>query len=201
MTPQDFVHKWISTQLSERAASHEHFTDLCRLINQPTPAEADPRGFEKPVTVVGPASKGTKDDHGFVDFWKQGCIAWEDKRKDKYKSLDEAYRQVYQYRDALDNPPLSIACDIPTTEIRTHFPGYPTENRHRPERNPWLNDGAESAALTAHFFHCGSLLRDPSQAHLKPQRPPERLGRFDRERLLAGRKSTEIYKVYTGCLC
>src|SRR5207244_4216217 len=29
-------------------------------------------------------------------------------------------------RDALDNPPLSIVCDIETTEIRSHFPGYPT---------------------------------------------------------------------------
>ena len=103
---------------------------MCRLIGQPTPAEADPLGqdycFEKPVKVTLSASKGSKGEGGFVDVWKRGCFAWEYKRKDKYKGLDEAYRQLYQYRDDLDNPPLSVVCDIRTTEIRTHFAGYPT---------------------------------------------------------------------------
>ncbi|HEY8749279.1 MAG TPA: DNA methyltransferase, partial [Tepidisphaeraceae bacterium] len=126
-----FVEKWRDVELSERAASHEHFIDLCRLIGQPTPAESDPTGqdycFEKPVKVTRAASKGSKGGGGFVDVWKRGCFAWEYKRKDKYKNLDEAYRQLYQYRDDLDNPPLSVVCDIRTIEIRTHFPGYPTE--------------------------------------------------------------------------
>ncbi len=129
-TPEQFVAKWSKVELSERAASQEHFLDLCRLLGQPTPAEADPTGenycFEKAVQVVAAASRGSKGDGGFVDVWKRGCFGWEYKRKDKYKSLDEAYRQLYQYRDALDNPPLSIVCDIRTTEIRTHFTGYPT---------------------------------------------------------------------------
>jgi hypothetical protein len=126
-----FVEKWSASDLSERAASQEHFIDLCRLLGQPTPAEADPTGkdycFEKAVKVTQAASKGSKGDGGFVDVWKRGYFAWEYKRKDKYKTLDEAYRQLYQYRDALDNPPLSVVCDIRTTEIRSHFPGYPTE--------------------------------------------------------------------------
>ena len=116
---QAFVEKWSRSELSERAASHEHFLDLCRLLDQPTPASADSTGadytFEKPVKVVGVASKGSKGEHGFVDVWKRGFFAWEYKRKDKYKSLDEAYRQIYQYRDTLDNPPLSIVCDMTTT--------------------------------------------------------------------------------------
>ena len=33
-------------ELSERAASHEHFIDLCRLIDEPTPASADATGEE-----------------------------------------------------------------------------------------------------------------------------------------------------------
>lgn len=37
-----FVEKWRDAELSERAASHEHFIDLYRLIGQPMPAEADP---------------------------------------------------------------------------------------------------------------------------------------------------------------
>jgi MmeI, DNA-methyltransferase domain/MmeI, helicase spacer domain/MmeI, N-terminal domain/MmeI, target recognition domain len=131
MTAEQFVQKWEGVDLPERAASQEHFIDLCRLIGQPTPAEADPTGkeycFEKPVKVVGAASKGSKGDSGVVDVWKKGCFAWEYKRKDKYKNLDEAYRQLYQYRDALDNPPLSVVCDIRTFVVRSHFPGYPTE--------------------------------------------------------------------------
>ena len=126
-----FVEKWSASDLSERAASQEHFIDLCRLLGQPTPAEADPTGqdycFEKPVKVTQAASKGSKGEKGFVDVWKRRYFAWEYKRKDKYKTLDEAYRQVYQYRDALDNPPLTVVCDIRTIEIRAHFNNYPTE--------------------------------------------------------------------------
>jgi hypothetical protein len=124
---QQFVEKWSRAELSERAASHEHFLDLCRLFGQPTPASADATGedycFEKHVKVVRSASKGSKGEHGFVDVWKRGHFAWEYKQKGKYRDLDEAYRQLYQYRDALDNPPLSVVCDIRTTEIRTHFAG------------------------------------------------------------------------------
>ena len=139
MTPEQFVDKWRGTKLTEKAASHEHFIDLCRVLGEPTPAEADPAGhdycFEKSVYVVGAASKGSKGDSGFVDVWKRGCFAWEYKRQGHHKDLSDAYRQVYQYRDALDNPPLTIVSDIDTIEIRTHFSGYPTERKviHLPE--------------------------------------------------------------------
>ena len=125
MTAEAFVEKWSRAQLSERAASQEHFIDLCHLLGLPTPAEADPTGadycFEKHVKVVGAASKGSKGDSGFVDVWKRGRFAWEYKGKDKHKTLNEAYRQVYQYRDALDNPPLSVVCDIRTTSTARTF--------------------------------------------------------------------------------
>ena len=129
MTPQHFVEKWGRAELSERAASQEHFIDLCQLLGQPTPgsdATGEDYCFEKHVKVVAAASKGSKGESGFVDVWKRGYFAWEYKQKGKYKDLDEAYRQLYQYRDDLDNPPLSVVCDIKTTEIRTHFAGYPT---------------------------------------------------------------------------
>ena len=131
LTAEQFVEKWSKAQLSERAASQEHFLDLCHLLGQPTPAEADATGadycFEKRVKVVGSASRGAKGDYGFADVWKRGFFAWEYKGKGKHKTLDEAYRQLYQYRDDLDNPKLSVVCDIRTTEIRAHFPDYPTE--------------------------------------------------------------------------
>ena len=42
MTPIEFLDKWRQVELKERAAAQEHFLDLCRLLELPTPAEADP---------------------------------------------------------------------------------------------------------------------------------------------------------------
>ncbi len=44
MTPGTFIAKWRAAELKERSASQEHFIDLCRLLGEPTPAEADPHG-------------------------------------------------------------------------------------------------------------------------------------------------------------
>ena len=53
ITPQAFVEKWRASRLKETAAYSEHFIDVCRLVGQPTPAEADPSGafftFQKGV--------------------------------------------------------------------------------------------------------------------------------------------------------
>jgi len=55
MTPAEFIAKWRPVELSERAASQEHFLDLCGLLGQPTPAAHDATGaeyaFEKGVAV------------------------------------------------------------------------------------------------------------------------------------------------------
>jgi len=96
MTLEQFVEEWSRLELSERSASQEHFIDPCHPLDQPTPG-TDSAGenycFEKRVKIVGDASKGSKGDHGFVDVCKRGFFAWEFKQKDKYKSLDDAYRQ------------------------------------------------------------------------------------------------------------
>jgi hypothetical protein len=44
LTPQAFVNKWQSNIQKERSTAQEHFIDLCRLIDHPTPNEADPTG-------------------------------------------------------------------------------------------------------------------------------------------------------------
>ena len=107
MTPAQFVAKWSPVELSERAASHEHFLDLCRLLGQPTPAEHDATGaeytFEKGVAVTDGASLGAKGDFGYADVWWRSKFAWEYKRKGKYKDLTEAYRQICQYREGLQS--------------------------------------------------------------------------------------------------
>ena len=72
LTPNAFATKWLGVQTTEKAASQEHFIDLCRMLGEPTPHEADPTGeayaFEKRVT------KGGGGD-GFGDVWKRGFFA------------------------------------------------------------------------------------------------------------------------------
>lgn len=145
MDPATFIAKWKRAELSERAASQEHFIDLCRLLGVKTPAEVDPTGdvftFEKGVTVAGPASAGSSGQRGFADVWYKDRFGWEYKRKGKYKTLEEALRQLLQYRDDLANPPLLIVSDITRTEIHTNFTGYRSdvysidlERLHEPEQ-------------------------------------------------------------------
>jgi hypothetical protein len=51
MLPHEFAKKWSRVTLKESAASQEQFLDLCRMLEHPTPAEADADGatftFEK----------------------------------------------------------------------------------------------------------------------------------------------------------
>ena len=57
ITLPEFVQKWTASTRTERAAAQEHFVDLCRLLNQQTPNQADPTGnwyaFEKGTVKVG----------------------------------------------------------------------------------------------------------------------------------------------------
>jgi hypothetical protein len=57
MTPAAFAAKWQGVTTTEKAGSQEHFIDLCRMLGEATPHEADPTGgqyaFEKRVTKAG----------------------------------------------------------------------------------------------------------------------------------------------------
>ena len=46
MTPAEFKKKWSRYQGKETSAYQSHFDDLCRLLGQPTPNEADPSGTD-----------------------------------------------------------------------------------------------------------------------------------------------------------
>jgi uncharacterized protein YaeQ len=63
-----------------------------------------------------------------ADVWWRGKFAWEYKRKGKHRDLVDAYRQLLQYREALENPPLLVVCDIARTEIHTNFTGTAAAN-------------------------------------------------------------------------
>ena len=116
MTPGAFIAKWRASELKERSASQEHFIDLCRLLDEPTPAEADPTGdrycFERG------ARKDSGGD-GWADVWKRHHFAWEN--KGKHANLDDAFNQLRQYALALENPPLLIVSDMARFRIRTNW--------------------------------------------------------------------------------
>ena len=116
MTPGEFIAKWRASELKERSAAQEHFIDLCRLLGEPTPAEADPTGecycFERG------ARKDTGGD-GWADVWKRHCFAWE--YKGRHADLDVAFNQLRQYALALENPPLLIVTDMARFRIRTNW--------------------------------------------------------------------------------
>jgi len=116
MTPQQFIEKWRRADIKERSAYQEHFIDLCRLINHPTPAEADPHGAWFTFEAFANKSDG---GNGFADVWKKDFFAWE--YKGKRANLDEAYTQLLQYREALFNPPLLVVCDLERILIHTNF--------------------------------------------------------------------------------
>ena len=133
MTTAEFKRKWARYQGKETSAYQGHFDDLCRLLGQPTPAEADPSGadffcFQKRVVKdaelfemheTPDASEPT--ERGFADVWKKGCFAWE--YKGKKKNLDEAYKQLLRYRESLLNPPLLVVCDFDRYIVKTNFNG------------------------------------------------------------------------------
>ncbi len=114
MNAAQFVAKWRASARSERAASQEQFIDLCRLLGEPTPTEADPTGdffaFEKGANKTTGAS-------GWADVWKRDHFAWE--YKGKGKNLDSAFAQLQQYAGALGNPPLLVVSDMQTFRIHT----------------------------------------------------------------------------------
>ncbi len=56
-------------------------------------------------------------------MWKRGHFAWE--YKGKHKDLKAAYDQLLQYREALENPPLLVVCDLDRFEIHTNFTNTP----------------------------------------------------------------------------
>lgn len=130
MTPEHFIKKWTAADLSERSAAQHHFLDLCALLGELTPAEADPDGdtytFEKGgTTAIG--------GHGWADVWKKGAFAWE--YKGPGKDLNAAYLQLKKYADMLENPP-ELVDRVPDV-----VPGYPDRLQGTRRRLPIPRSG------------------------------------------------------------
>ena len=121
MNVYEFIFKWSKAALTERSASHQHFLDLCELIGHGKPAELDSEGdfftFEKGAAKYG-------GGRGWADVWKRGFFGWE--YKGHHKDLAAAYDQLLRYREALENPPLLVVCDMDRIVVHTNFTGRPT---------------------------------------------------------------------------
>jgi hypothetical protein len=167
MTVAEFKNKWSRNRGKESQTYVEHFTDLCRLLGQPTPNEADPSGkdffcFQKRVVKDAEffdldAPDGEPNERGFADVWKKNCFGWE--YKGKNKNLDDAYLQLLRYREDLENPPLLVVCDFDRYIIRTNFNGAVQDKIEF--TNAEIDNPKHWRALRA-------LFEDPE--YLKPQR-------------------------------
>lgn len=153
MNIPDFVAKWKNSTLTERASAQSWFSDLCRVLGYPTPTDVDVEGdsytFERGAEKTGGTS-------GWADVWMRGHFAWE--FKDKHADLLKAYKQLKDYVDALDNPPLLVVSDIDSIVIRTNFTNTPTQKHIIPLDE--LSKPANIAILRA-------LWEDP--ARLRPE--------------------------------
>jgi type II restriction/modification system DNA methylase subunit YeeA len=197
----EFKKKWSRYQGKETSAYQGHFDDLCRLLGQPTPTEADPSGsdffcFQKRVVKdlelfdLEHPDSGDPTERGFADVWKKGCFGWE--YKGKKKNLDEAYKQLLRYREALLNPPLLVVCDFDRYIVRTNFNGTVQETHE------FTNDQIDRPQ---NLRILRSLFADPE--YLKPQRTTaqvtEKLAAQIAAiaRLLQGRESVELANAKT----
>ena len=201
MTAAEFKKKWSRYQGKETSAYQSHFDDLCRLLDQPTPNEADPSGtdffcFQKRVVKdaelfeIETPDGGEPEERGFADVWKKGCFAWE--YKGKKKNLDEAYKQLLRYRESLLNPPLLVVCDFDRYIVKTNFNG--TVQVVHEFTNDQLDD-PKILDLLRHVF------TDPD--YLRPLRTTARVTEELAEKIAAvacslqGRESVELEDAFT----
>jgi hypothetical protein len=120
MTPAQFVARWQSNKLTERAGAQPHFDDLCELLGVEKPRDPDNYCFER-----GAKKSGGGD--GWADVWKRGHFAWENKKPGR--DLNKALKQLTDYSLQLESPPLLVVCDRERIVIHTAFTGYPDEPR------------------------------------------------------------------------
>jgi hypothetical protein len=161
LTPAAFAAKWKGVETTEKASAQSHFIDLCRMLGEPTPHEADPIGsfyaFEKRVAKAGGGD-------GFADVWKRDFFAWE--YKGKYKDLKAAYVQLLNYKDDLGNPPLLVVSDLDKIEIHTNFTSLSPVTRTVTLDDLAAEDPSDALQLLRDIFIAPEALRpkiEPAQ--------------------------------------
>jgi len=127
MTAAEFKKKWSRYQGKETSAYQSHFDDLCRLLGQPTPNEADPSGtdffcFQKGVIkdaeLLGLDDSGSeRPKKGFADVWKKIVSAGNTRANTKISTRPT--NKLLRYRESLLNPPLLVVCDFDRYIVKT----------------------------------------------------------------------------------
>ncbi|MBB5234500.1 class I SAM-dependent DNA methyltransferase [Deinococcus budaensis] len=150
LSHQDFAQRW-----HERAAKGKesadyplHWTDLCRLVDHPTPQEAPPEwdyGFQRSVRKVGTR------DQGFADVFKAGHFIAE--YKGFGKDLGAALQQATLYARELGSPPLIITSDMSRIEVNTAFTGTSPKTYR-----VTLDDVASNRVIAGSDFHALDVL-------------------------------------------
>ncbi len=158
-----FAAKWRDNAWRERASSQEHFIDLCRLLGAPTPNEADPGG--EWYSFEARAERTSTGGTGAADVWKRGVFGWE--YKGAHADLGAAYRQLLDYREAIENPPLLVVSDMDRIEVHTNFTGT------RPVVHAaTLEDLAEGGERTSRALRVlRAVMEDPEA--LRPEQTPD----------------------------
>ena len=85
---------------------------MCLRPTRPTRPATDTRSRQAPS---GPA----RASKAGADVWKRGHFGWE--YKGAHADLAAAYRQLLDYREALENPPLLVVSDMERVEVHTNF--------------------------------------------------------------------------------
>ncbi len=155
-----FVTKWKDNARRERASSQEHFIDLCRLLGVPTPNEADPTGEH--YTFDAGAERTSSGRLGWADVWKRGYFGWE--YKGAHANLAAAYRQLLDYREALENPPALVVSDMDVIEVHTNF-----TNTQPSVHTVTLDDLAEDPASALRILR--AVMSEPEA--LCPEQTPD----------------------------
>ena len=144
-SPREFIDRWIGCQQTERAAAQSHFVDLCALLDEPTPIEADPEGRDYAFEY---RTRNSFAGDGFADVFKRHHFGWEYKRPKS--DLNGALAQLRRYAPALDNPPLLIVSDI-AHEFRIHTNITNTVARTEIIKLPDLLEGSARTMLKRAF--------------------------------------------------
>jgi hypothetical protein len=146
MTPAQFQQRWTHHAYNEQQGYQRHFADLCALADFDPPHDLAEFTFEKGADKLS----GGK---GRADVWLRGHFGWE--YKGPGADLDAAYRQLNDYREALQNPPLLVVSDLNRVIIHTNFPN--TVHKTHSFDTATIGEPAALALLRALFFDPASL--------------------------------------------
>ena len=138
---------------------------------------ATKNGSLKTWSFLRTPDSGDPAERGFADVWKKGCFGWE--YKGKKKDLDQAYKQLLRYREALLNPPLLVVCDFDRYIVKTNFNGRSKKPTSSPtKRLTSRRIGRFSAPYSRTLIPSSRNALPPKSPKLSPARLPKSPARF-----------------------